>query len=243
MIGRRAARKETMRSLAGLLITTAAGIALATSCAAPIAGSATAVAPTTSSTEAADPADTTVPEPASPTPTELSPIESDTGSTASESPSGSPAESSAVSPTDDPFAATTDVDPEDFPGTVTPVGFSIPPGDIGCGFQPTRTPSIVCQADHHTYPNPTDLDCQGAGEPGAAITLSAGGRAEFICAGDVESGGPPLAAGNMITIETLQCVGLDQGVACRDSSTDDAFRLTTDSYEITNGNTSTGAGS
>jgi hypothetical protein len=86
------------------------------------------------------------------------------------------------------------VDPADFPGTVTPVGFSIPPGDIGC-------------------------------------------------AGDVESGGPPLAAGNMITIETLQCVGLDQGVACRDTSTGNAFRLTTDSYELTNGNTSTGAGS
>jgi hypothetical protein len=119
----------------------------------------------------------------------------------------------------------------------------MPPGDIGCGFQPTRTPSIVCQAAHHTYPDPTDLDCQGAGEPGAAITLSAGGPAEFICAGDVESGGPPLAAGHMITIETLQCVGLNQGVACRDTSTGNAFRLTTDSYELTNGNTSTGAGS
>jgi hypothetical protein len=47
----------------------------------------------------------------------------------------------------------------------------------------------------------------------------------------------------VITIETLQCVGLDQGFACGDTSTGNAFRLTTDSYELTNGNTSTGAGS
>ena len=61
-----------------------------------------------------------------------------------------------------------------YPGFVTPVGFLMPSGNIGCGFQPTKNPDVVCQIQHHTYPNPKA--CVD-GPTGGAVDLSAGGTA------------------------------------------------------------------
>lgn len=132
------------------------------------------------------------------------------------------------------------VDPADYPGSVTPVGFSSPSGNITCGYQPTKTPSVVCQIDHHTYPNPSQ-DCHGAGAPGGAVTLSTGGPAEFLCAGDLESGGPALAYGSMISVSGLDCVSRETGVSCRDPKTGNGFRIATASYDLIANGKTTGA--
>lgn len=236
-----------MSRFRGLAVTAVmAGVLLLTGCSTVTSGHAlagaspTAVVADTAASVPAEPTPASVPTaPTATVPTVTVPTV--TVPTSAGTPSGPPSTVPAPPP-GDPFEGATEVDPQDFPGTVTPVGFSIAPGAIGCGFQPTATPSVVCQLDHHTYPDPPQ-DCHGGGAPGAAITLAIGSAAEFLCAGDLESGGPSLADGSMIDVDGLQCVSRQHGVACRDTSTGNGFRLTTASYDLTNGDTADGAAS
>ena len=161
------------------------------------------------------------------------------GTTTQSTPSTPSATSTHSTPSSgDPFAGATTVDPKDFPGYVTPVGFATPSGNIACGFQPTKNPDVVCQIQHHTYPNPKA--CVD-GPTGGAVDLNAGGTATFTCYSDLESGGPVLGYGKMITVSTLSCVSRETGITCRDTSTGNWFRLATASYEFVNNGKTTAA--
>jgi hypothetical protein len=123
------------------------------------------------------------------------------------------------------------VDTSAFPGTVTPIGFASPSGNITCGFQPTKTPSVVCQIAHHSY-TATGGDCHGAGSWGNAITVAVDEQASFVCAGDVESGGPALAYGKRIEVPGLSCVSREDGVTCKDTASGAGFRLASASFDL-----------
>lgn len=131
----------------------------------------------------------------------------------------------------DPFAGSSPVDPDSFPGTVTPIGFASPSGNITCGFQATRNPMVVCQIAHHSYPA-TGGECHGAGSWGDTVTVAVGLPATFLCAGDVESGGPTLAYGKRIDVSGLSCVSRENGVTCKDTAGGAGFRLASGSYDL-----------
>lgn len=122
----------------------------------------------------------------------------------------------------------TPVDPAKFPGLVTPVGFSSPSGNINCGFTATASPSVVCQIAHRTYKAPSG-DCGPAGEWGSTIALTSSGP-QFLCAGDVEGGGPALAYGSRIEIGPIACVSRQDGITCLNTGSGSGFRVATASY-------------
>jgi hypothetical protein len=112
----------------------------------------------------------------------------------------------------------------------------LPDGDV----KPTQTPHVVCQIQHHTYPNPSH-NCQDAGPTGGALGISAGGTAEWECIGDAESGGPTLAYGKSLEVSGLACVSRRDGVTCKDVNTGAGFRLASASYDIFTPGHTTGA--
>lgn len=122
----------------------------------------------------------------------------------------------------------TAVDPAKFPGLVTPVGFSSPSGNINCGFTATASPSVVCQIAHRTYSAPSG-DCGPAGEWGSTIALTSSGP-QFLCAGDVQGGGPALAYGSRIEIGPIACVSRQDGITCLNTTSGSGFRVATASY-------------
>jgi hypothetical protein len=90
---------------------------------------------------------------------------------------------------------------------------------------------VVCQIAHHSYPA-TGGDCHGAGSWGSTVTVAVGERASFVCAGDVQGGGPTLAYGKRIEVSGLSCVSREDGVTCKDTASGAGFRLASASYAL-----------
>jgi hypothetical protein len=124
----------------------------------------------------------------------------------------------------DEFQGATEVDPAQFSGIVTAIGFQSPSGNIHCGIQDGV---VVCQLDKFTYTPPAH-DCGPSGW-GFNFKLAAK-SAELFCAGDVEGGGPTLQYGQMIVVQDDRCVSREDGVVCQNTATGYGFRVAKASY-------------
>lgn len=68
---------------------------------------------------------------------------------------------------------------------------------------------------------------------GQGITMSAGGDAEFVCAGDTTLGtGQPLPYGESVSAGALRCDSAESGITCRDTESGRGFALSREGYEI-----------
>ncbi len=125
------------------------------------------------------------------------------------------------------FVGATAVDPARFPGLVTDVGFSSPSGNIACGFQEG---AVTCQIQDFTFQPVPAGDCHGAGYWGNTVRLPTSGSAGFLCAGDVQGGGPTLGYGRQITVGALRCVSRESGVTCQSTASGNGFGLARAAY-------------
>ena len=114
--------------------------------------------------------------------------------------------------------------------TVTKLtGFSSPTGNIGCYID---RKSVRCDIGDRDWeppraPKSCDLDW------GQGIELSAGGAADFVCAGDTTLGaGDALDYGRSIGAGLLVCESEESGMTCQDTETGRGFTLSKQSYEI-----------
>lgn len=129
---------------------------------------------------------------------------------------------------DDPateFDGATSVDPDQYAGTVTDVGFQSPSGNITCGIQDG---TVVCQINKYDY-TPPKHDCGPSGW-GFNFQLKPTKSAFLFCAGDVESGGPALAYGKQIVVGDVRCVSRQDGITCENTASGYGFRLARAAY-------------
>jgi len=114
--------------------------------------------------------------------------------------------------------------------TVTKLtGFTSPTGNIGCYID---RKSVRCDIGDRDWeppraPKSCDLDW------GQGIALSAGGAADFVCAGDTTLGaGDALDYGRSIGAGLLICESEESGMTCRDAESGRGFTISKQSYEI-----------
>jgi len=114
--------------------------------------------------------------------------------------------------------------------TVTKLtGFTSPTGNIGCYID---RKSVRCDIGDRDWeppraPKSCDLDW------GQGIALSAGGAADFVCAGDTTLGaGDALDYGRSIGAGLLICESEESGMTCRDTESGRGFTISKQSYEI-----------
>ena len=108
--------------------------------------------------------------------------------------------------------------------------FQTPSGNIGCFIDKH---SVRCDIDKRQWkPTPAPSDCQL--DYGQGISLTAGGGAEFVCAGDtvLGSGGETLEYGQSISAGLLRCESAEDGLTCSDTETGAGFFLSQQSYRI-----------
>ncbi len=128
------------------------------------------------------------------------------------------------------------------PGPINPVplknyavsdltGFTSPSGNIGCIID---SDSVRCDIrDRDWAPPAKPADCPDVTGFGQGLTLSAGGKADFVCAGDTTlTSGPPLAYGDSITAGSLQCEINEAGIECRNLDHGSGFSLSRQGYEL-----------
>lgn len=108
-------------------------------------------------------------------------------------------------------------------------GFTSPSGNIGCYIDRR---SVRCDiGDRDWEPPPAPADCEL--DYGQGIELSAGGEADFVCAGDTAlGGGQQLPFGRSIAAGLLRCESEESGMTCRDVETGRGFMLAQQGYEI-----------
>lgn len=108
--------------------------------------------------------------------------------------------------------------------------FVSPTGNIGCFIDKSAVRCDIAERDWK--PPKPPADCQL--DYGQGITLTAGGSAELVCAGDtvLGSGGQELAYGQSISAGLLRCESAEDGITCRDIETGRGFELSRESYEI-----------
>ncbi len=108
--------------------------------------------------------------------------------------------------------------------------FVSPTGNIGCFIDKS---AVRCDIGERDWKPPKPpADCQL--DYGQGISLTAGGSAELVCAGDtvLGSGGEELAYGQSISAGLLRCESAEDGISCRDIETGRGFQISRESYEI-----------
>jgi hypothetical protein len=110
-----------------------------------------------------------------------------------------------------------------------PVSFTSPSGNVACFISATDARCDILDRDWTPPSRPAD--CQfGYGQ---GITMSAGGVAEFVCAGDTTLGtGQPLPYGESVSAGALRCDSTESGITCRDTESGRGFALSREGYEI-----------
>jgi hypothetical protein len=110
-------------------------------------------------------------------------------------------------------------------------GFVAPSGNVACMFDATFVRCDIIDRDWAVPPRPAD--CPDFTDYGQGITLSAGGRAQFVCAGDTVFGPDAvLAYDDSITAGSLRCDSAVAGITCRDVATGSGFFLSRQAYRI-----------
>jgi hypothetical protein len=114
--------------------------------------------------------------------------------------------------------------------TVTKLtGFSSPTGNIGCYIDRSTVRCDV--SDREWEPPAAPKSCEL--DWGQGIELTAGGAADFVCAGDTTLGaGDALDYGRSIGAGLLVCKSEETGMTCRDTETGRGFTISKQSYEI-----------
>jgi len=108
--------------------------------------------------------------------------------------------------------------------------FETPSGNIGCFMDKV---TVRCDIAERTWkPTPPPSDCQL--DYGQGITLSAGGGAAFVCAGDtvLGSGGETLEYGQAISAGLLRCESAEDGLTCTDTENGAGFFLSQQEFRI-----------
>lgn len=114
--------------------------------------------------------------------------------------------------------------------TVTELtGFTSPTGNIGCIIDRR---SVRCDIRERDWdPPPAPADCRL--DYGQGISLTAGGAAAFVCAGDTAlDAGQPIPYGQSIAAGLLRCESAESGMTCRDVETGRGFSLAQQAYEL-----------
>jgi hypothetical protein len=112
---------------------------------------------------------------------------------------------------------------------ITP--FTSPSGKIGCQIDPAMVRCDITERTWSAPPRPAD--CPSVTGYGQGLTLQAGGRARFVCAGDTAmTQGNPLAYGDWITAGVLRCDSAESGITCRDVGTGHGFTVARQSYNL-----------
>jgi hypothetical protein len=108
--------------------------------------------------------------------------------------------------------------------------FVSPTGNIGCFIDKTAVRCDIAERDWEPPKAPADCEL----DYGQGITLSAGGAAELVCAGDtvLGSGGDELAYGQSISAGLLRCESSEDGITCRDTETGRGFRIARETYDL-----------
>jgi hypothetical protein len=109
-------------------------------------------------------------------------------------------------------------------------GFSSPSGNIGCLIDRAEVRCDIAEREWEPPPAPA-----GCGlDYGQGIALTAGGRANFVCAGDtaLDPSAEPLSYGSSIAAGLLRCEIERSGVSCRDIETGRGFVLSRAGYEL-----------
>ncbi len=107
--------------------------------------------------------------------------------------------------------------------------FQTPSGNIGCVIDRS---SVRCDIDKRDWSPPkAPADCNL--DYGQGIQLTAGGGADFVCAGDTTLGaGQKLDYGSSISAGLLRCESAQDGLTCRDTENGSGFFLSVQSYKI-----------
>ena len=110
--------------------------------------------------------------------------------------------------------------------------FSSPSGNIGCLIDRESVRCDIAERDWEPPPKPDDCDL-GYGQ---GVTLTAGGTADFVCAGDTAlnatTSGAPLPYGESIAAGLLRCESARSGITCRDVETGRGFAIAREGYEL-----------
>ncbi len=108
-------------------------------------------------------------------------------------------------------------------------GFISPSGNVACMIDPSFVRCDII--DHDWSPPPRPADCEF--DYGQGITLSPGGPAEFVCAGDTAFGPDEvLPYGSTIVAGVLQCDSAESGFTCRDVETGQGFSISRQAYQL-----------
>jgi len=108
--------------------------------------------------------------------------------------------------------------------------FVSPTENIGCFIDKTSVRCDIAERDWEPPKAPADCEL----DYGQGISLTAGGSAELVCAGDtvLGSGGQELAYGQSISAGLLRCESAETAMTCRDIETGRGFTLSREDYEI-----------
>jgi hypothetical protein len=110
--------------------------------------------------------------------------------------------------------------------------FQSPSGNIGCAGFEQEVVQIRCDIREHSWdspPKPADCDV----DYGSGLVIEAGGKAEFVCAGDTTlNSGPTLKYGEVNKVGLISCTSSEAGMRCVDEESGRGFFLARERYEI-----------
>jgi hypothetical protein len=108
--------------------------------------------------------------------------------------------------------------------------FRTPSSNIGCVIGGNQVRCDIQQRDWEPPPKPASCDV----DYGQGITVGASGPARFVCAGDtaLNPTGPVVPYGTDTQVGSFLCASREDGVTCKNTSTDRGFFLARDRYEL-----------
>jgi hypothetical protein len=108
-------------------------------------------------------------------------------------------------------------------------GFISPSGNVACMIDASWVRCDIIDNDWSPPPRPADCEF----DYGQGISLSAGGPAAFVCAGDTAFGPDEvLPYGESITAGVLECESAESGFTCRDVETGHGFSISREAYRL-----------
>jgi hypothetical protein len=108
-------------------------------------------------------------------------------------------------------------------------GFISPSGNVACMIDPSWVRCDIIDRDWSPPPRPADCEF----DYGQGISLSAGGSAEFVCAGDTAFGPDAvLPYGESITAGPLRCDSAEAEITCRDVESSQGFSISREAYRV-----------
>lgn len=110
--------------------------------------------------------------------------------------------------------------------------FQSPSKNIGCAAIDEDVVQVRCDIRNHDWKSPAKpASCEL--DYGNGLVIEAGGKAEFVCAGDTTlSNGPILKYGETNKVGSVSCKSAAAGITCLDDETGRGFFLSRQSYKL-----------